>query len=312
VARQVRQAYYGAEVVRQQRGRNEMKVMVRLPEKERVSEYGLEELMLRTPGGREVMLRDAVEMKRGRAYTTIDRRDGRRVVTVTADVDPIGQVSQVTASLKGEVLSQLVQRYPGLSYGFVGRQADMAESMKTLGIGMILALMGVYALLAIPFRSYIQPAIIMSSIPFGLVGAVIGHIIMDYNLSVMSFFGMVALTGVVVNDSLVLIDFTNRRRREGLKPFDAVLDGALIRFRPIMLTSLTTFGALMPMIFETSRQARYLIPMALSLGFGILFATFITLILVPSLYLVLEDFRNLFGMREAAYAALAEESEHPL
>jgi multidrug efflux pump subunit AcrB len=237
-------------------------------------------------------------MKRGRAYTVINRRDGRRVVTVTADVDPIGEVSQVVGSLRSDVLAQLVARYPGLQYEFVGRQADMAESMKSLGIGLILAMMGVYALLAIPFRSYIQPAIIMSSIPFGIVGAVVGHMIMGYNLSVMSLFGIVALTGVVVNDSLVLIDFTNRERRKGRTPIESLRAAGIRRFRPIVLTSLTTFGALVPMIFETSRQARFLIPMAVSLGFGVLFSTVVTLLLVPSLYRIVEDLRELAGARE--------------
>jgi multidrug efflux pump subunit AcrB len=201
-------------------------------------------------------------------------------------------------ALKNEVLPELMKRYPALQFGFVGRQADMVESMKSLGIGLILALMGVYALLAVPFRSYIQPAIIMSSIPFGIVGAILGHIIMGYNLSVMSFFGIVALTGVVVNDSLVLIDFTNRERTAGLNPIDALRSAGIRRFRPILLTSLTTFGALVPMIFETSRQARFMIPMALSLGFGVLFSTFVTLGLVPCLYLVVEDLRRLMGIGE--------------
>ena len=159
----------------------------------------------------------------------------------------------------------------------------------------------IYALLAIPFRSYIQPAIIMTSIPFGIVGAVIGHILMGYTLSIMSFFGIVALTGVVVNDSLVLIDFTNRERKKGLIPMEALRSAGIRRFRPIMLTSLTTFGALVPMIFETSRQARYLIPMALSLGFGVLFATVIALLLVPALYLVVEDVRRLAGAGEMVH-----------
>jgi len=312
VAKQVRYAFYGAEVLRQQRGRNEIKVMVRLPEKERISEYGLEELMLRTPGGREVTLRKVVDMKRGRAYTAINRRDGRRVVTVTADVDPIGEAGQVIASLRSDVLPQLVERYSGLQYDFVGRQADMADSMKSLGIGLILALMGVYALLAIPFRSYIQPAIIMSSIPFGIVGAVLGHMMMGYDLSVMSLFGLVALTGVVVNDSLVLIDFTNRERKQGLTPTGALRSAGIRRFRPILLTSLTTFGALIPMIFETSRQARFLIPMAISLGFGVLFSTVVTLVLVPSLYLIVEDIRRFVGTRENVHMNVPTKVEDAL
>lgn len=304
VARQVRHAFYGAEVLRQQRGRNEIKIMVRRPENERISEYNLEEMMLRSPAGGEVPLRGVVSMERGRAYTVINRRDGRRVVTVTADVDPPSQAGQVLAALKEDTLPRLVQRYNGLNYGFEGRQADMAESIQSLMMGLLLAMLCIYGLLAIPFGSYIQPAIVMLSIPFGIVGAVLGHLIMGYSLSVMSVFGMVALAGVVVNDALVLIDFTNRERRGGSSPAAAVHTAGLNRFRPILLTSLTTFGGLAPMIFETSRQARFLIPMALSLGFGILFATVITLILVPSFYLVTEDLRSLAAPgRKAAPSA---------
>jgi multidrug efflux pump subunit AcrB len=293
VARQVRHAFYGAEVLRQQRGRNEIKVMVRLPENERISENTLEEMMLRSPAGREVPLREVVSMNRGRAYTVINRRDGRRVVTVSADVDPPSQAGQVLEALKADTLPGLVQRFNGLNYGFEGRLADTAESIRSLVTGLLLAMLAIYALLAIPFGSYIQPAIIMSSIPFGIVGAVLGHLIMGYSLSVMSIFGMVALAGVVVNNALMLIDFTNRERRGGSSPAAAVHTAGLNRFRPILLTSLTTFGGLAPMIFETSRQARFLIPMALSLGFGILFVTVIILILVPALYLVTEDLRAL-------------------
>ena len=152
-------------------------------------------------------------------------------------------------------------------------------------------------MLAIPLNSYIQPAIIMISIPFGLVGAVIGHVIMGYSLSVLSLFGIVALSGVVVNDSLVLIDFANRRRRQDIAAREAIHEAAIHRFRPILLTTVTTFGGLAPMIFETSRQARFLIPMAISLGYGIVFATVITLIIVPSVYLIIDDIRNVFVTR---------------
>jgi multidrug efflux pump subunit AcrB len=311
VASQVRHAFYGSEVLRQQRGRNEIKVMVRLPKKERSSEYNLEELILRTPRGQEVALREVVNVKRGRAYTNIDRRDGRRVVTVTADVDPPSKANQVLSSLKADILPQLMRKYAGLRYGFEGRQASLRDSMQSLVLGLLMAMLVVYALLAIPFRSYIQPAIIMSSIPFGIIGAALGHLIMGYSLSVMSLFGMVALTGVVVNDSLVLIDF-NRERKRGLSPYGALISAGILRFRPIMLTSLTTFGALIPMIFETSRQARFLIPMALSLGFGVLFATVITLILVPSIYLIVEDLRRLAGAGEEIPGAIAEETDAPM
>jgi len=311
VANQVRHAFYGTRVLRQQRGRNEVTVMVRLPENERVSEYNLEELILRSPSGQEVPLREVVDVKRGRAYTSIDRRAGRRVITVTADVDPPSQAGQILASLKSDALPALVDRYSGLSYGFEGRQAEMKDSMQSLGLGLVMAMLVVYALLAIPFRSYVQPAIIMSSIPFGIIGAVLGHMIMGYGLSVMSMFGMVALAGVVVNDSLVFIDFTNRERRKGLAAHAALISAGILRFRPILLTSLTTFGGLMPLIFETSRQARYLIPMALSLGFGVLFATLITLLLVPSLYLIVEDFRRWVGIRDSIPVDNAMTAEPP-
>jgi len=293
VARQVRNAFYGAEAIRQQRGRNEVKVKVRLPEAQRVSEYDIEKLMLRTPAGRDVPLRHVARVKRGRAYTDITRREGRRTVTVTADVEPIGEVSRVLATVNADVLPQLVRDHPGLGYGFEGRQANMRESMGSIREGFILALLAIYVLLAVPFRSYVQPLIVMMAIPFGIVGAVIGHLIMGYNLSVMSMMGVVALAGVVVNDSLVLIDYANGlHRRDGLGRFDAIHQAGVRRFRPILLTTLTTFGGLAPMIFETSRQARFMIPMALSLGYGILFATAITLVLVPSLYLITEDFRR--------------------
>jgi len=293
VARQVRHAYYGAEAIRQQRGRNEIKVMMRLPEAERETEYSLESMMVRTPDGAEVPLRDVVEMKRGRAYTSINRREGRRTVTVSANVTPKSQASMVLSDLTIGALPELQQSYPGLTYSFEGRQADQKESVGGLLKGLLGAIVLIYVILAIPFKSYSQPMIIMVSIPFGIVGAVIGHLIMGYSLSVISIFGIVALSGVVVNDSLVLIDFFNQKRNEGLGVHDAIMTASLQRFRPIVLTTLTTFGGLLPMIFEQSRQARFLIPMAISLGFGILFATFITLLLIPSLTLILEDLGNL-------------------
>ena len=294
VARQVRHAYYGAEALRQQRGRNEVKVMVRLPKAERISEHHLEEMILRTPAGKEVPLAEAVTISRGRAYTTIDRRNGRRVVTVTADAKPRSKSGQVLQALKADTLPAIQAKFPGLTYSFEGRQADRTESMQSLVRGLMIALLIIYAMLAVPFNSFIQPAIIMLAIPFGIVGAVIGHLIMGYSLSVMSMFGVVALSGVVINDSLVLIDFANRRRQAGRESYEAIHESGIHRFRPILLTTLTTFGGLAPMIFETSRQARFLIPMAISLGFGILFATVITLLLVPSFYMIVDDLKSLF------------------
>lgn len=289
LARQLRNAFYGAEAVRQQRGRNEVKVKVRLPREQRVRKYDLEQLLIRTPQGTDVPLAQVAKVTPGRAYTTIDRRNGRRTVTVTANVEPISQSSQMQATLEAEVLPELARNFPGLSYAWEGRQQDMKESTTSLFAGLLIALFAIYALLAVPFASYYQPVVVMIAIPFGIVGAVLGHILMGYALSLMSMMGIVALCGVVVNDSLVLIDYANRRRRQGASPTEAIHQAGGRRFRPILLTTLTTFGGLAPMIFETSRQARFMIPMAISLGFGILFATAISLVIVPCLYLMTED-----------------------
>ena len=299
IARQVRNAFSGTTALRQQRGRNEVTVRVRLPESERSSEFNIENLMLKTQAGTFVPLFEVAEVTRGRAYTTINRREARRTVSVSAGVEPISETGQILATLNSQILPELAQDFPGLTYGYQGRQARMKESTGGLANGFIMAMIAIYFLLAIPFRSYSQPMVVMLAIPFGVVGAVLGHLIMGYSLSLMSMMGIVALSGVVVNDSLVLIDYANRQRLEGASAFTAVCDAGARRFRPIILTTLTTFGGLAPMIFETSRQARFLIPMALSLGFGILFATVITLLLVPSLYLLVDDvlqwYSRIFG-----------------
>ncbi|MBN1295215.1 efflux RND transporter permease subunit, partial [bacterium] len=291
IARQLRAAFYGREVVRQQRGRNEIRVMVRLPLEERNSAFFLEEFMVRTPAGTDVPLRDVVNARMNRAYTSIERRNGRRVVQVQADVQPREQTQSIMNALMAEQMPEMEEKYPGLTWSFEGRQADIRESMSTLYKGFGMALLIIYALLAIPFRSYIQPMIVMTSIPFGIIGALIGHLLMGYSLSVISMMGIVALSGVVVNDSLVLIDYANRLRRSDptLSVRRIALDATVQRFRPIVLTTLTTFFGLTPMMFESSMQARFMIPMAISLGWGILFATQITLILVPCLYLIMDD-----------------------
>ncbi|MFH2130797.1 MAG: efflux RND transporter permease subunit [bacterium] len=302
VAQQIRHAYFGIEALSLQRGRNEVKVRVRLPEKERVSEYSFNNFMVRSDNGTEALLNEVVDIKRGRAFTTIKRRAGRRTLSVTANVTPRSAASMIQGSVQQDILPDLVRKYPGLTYSFEGRQAAMRDSVKSLMIGLGVALIGIYALLAIPFRSFIQPMIIMISIPFGFVGVVIGHLLLGYSLSVMSLFGFVALSGVVVNDSLILIDSVNKRTALGMSPFQAIHESGIYRFRPILLTTITTFCGLAPMIFETSRQAKFLIPMAVSLGFGILFSTFITLLLVPNLYLIIEDIKGLlhFGSKPAA------------
>ncbi len=293
VARQVRDSFYGSEALRQQRGRNEVKVLVRLPDAQRVSEFDIEQLLIRTPAGTEVPLREIATVDAGRAYTTINRRNGRRTVTVTSNVAPISETNRVLEDLRTEVLPRLADEYPGLSFSFEGRQAEMRKALDSLKQGMLLAMIVIYVLLAIPFRSYVQPLIVMIAIPFGIVGAIFGHLWMGYSLSIISLMGVVALSGVVVNDSLLMVDLANRLRKQGMDAREAILTAGVRRFRPILLTTLTTFGGLAPMIFETSRQARFMIPMAVSLGYGIVFATGITLLLIPSLYVILDEVATL-------------------
>ena len=312
LARKLRNAFYGAEAVRQQRGRNEVKIKVRLPREQRIRQYDLEQLLVRTPQGTDVPLKQIADVEVGRSYTVINRRNARRTVTVTANVEPISQTSQMEAVLKNELLPQLTEDFRGLSYSWQGRQQDMKESTQSLFTGLLLALFAIYALLAIPFGSYFQPLIVMVAIPFGIVGAVLGHIIMGYSLSLMSMMGTVALSGVVVNDSLILIDYANRlARRAGVPAFEAIHQAGVRRFQPIMLTTMTTFGGLSPMIFETSRQARFMIPMAISLGFGILFATGVTLVLVPCLYMIANDVGQFVRRLGASISVGDELQEEP-
>lgn len=294
LAQQVRGAFYGVEAIRQQRGRDEVKVMVRLPEYERRSLYTIEQLVLQTDQGGEIMLAEAADLEAGRAYTQIQRRDGQRIVSVTADVDEqVASANTIIREVVANELELLMDTYPGLSYSLEGEQASQQESLSALAIGFTLALLLIYGLLAIPFRSYVQPLIVMLCIPFGMIGAVVGHVLLGYGLSIISMLGIVALAGVVVNDSLVLIVATNQIRQDNrVSVAEAVIQGAMKRFRPIVLTSLTTFFGLAPMMFETALQARFIIPMAISLGFGILFSTVIILTIVPSAYLIIEDLRE--------------------
>ncbi len=300
VAAQIRAAFYGAEVLRQQRGRNEVRVLVRLPEHERMSIENVSGLLIRTPAGTYVPLNVVAHLDLGRAYDTITRRQGRRTVQVTANITPRSAANQVLATLQAEVFPQLQRDYPGLSYGLEGQQADMRDALRALGIGFLIAMGLIYLLLAIPFASYVQPVIVMFAIPFGVFGAILGHLLMGYSMSVISFMGVVALAGVVVNDSLVMVHYANQLRDSGQAAHEAIVRSCSRRFRPILLTTLSTFGGLAPMIFETSRQARFMIPMAISLGFGILFATAITLILVPCLYMIIEDAKAALGRLRGA------------
>ena len=295
LGRQIRDAFYGAEALRLQRGRNEVKVMVRYPEEYRKSLGALESMRIRTRDGNEVPFAQAAYVEESRGFSQINRTDRKKIINVTASVDStVANAEEIVMNIKNTVLSDLINDYPGLTYNLEGEEKERSESMGSMMQGFMLAILLIYTLLAIPFRSYLQPFIIMSAIPFGFVGAVLGHMVMGLNLSMLSIFGIVALTGVVVNDSLLLINFINEKRKESMELKQVVVEATQRRFRPIVLTSLTTSLGLTPIILEKSLQAQFLIPMAVSLGFGILFATFITLLLVPSLYIILEDFLNLF------------------
>jgi multidrug efflux pump subunit AcrB len=290
LARQVRHAFYGAEALRLQRGQDEVKVMVRYPESERRSLGTVEEMRIRTPEGAEVPFSQVAEVNMEQGYVTIQRAQRRQVIKVTADVDETeANANEVRQHLENNYLPQLQQRYLGLRYAIEGEGKEQKESMGDVIRGFVIAILAIYALLAIPFRSFSQPLIVMAAIPFGIVGAVFGHLIMGFNLSLMSAFGIVGLAGVVVNDSLVLIDAGNRIRGQGASSQEAMAQAGALRFRAIILTSLTTFAGLSPMILERSLQAQFLIPMAVSLGFGVLFATLITLLLIPCGYLILDD-----------------------
>jgi len=288
---QVRQAFYGEEAQRIQRGRDDIRVMVRYPKEERRSLADMENMRIRTPDGSEVPFSQVAEVEPGRGYASITRVDRRRAVSVTASVDSsLATPGDIVADLDARVMPEIRAEHPGILYTFEGAQAEQRDTLGGLQRGFTLALLMIYALLAIPLRSYLQPVVIMSAIPFGLVGAVWGHVIMGLDLTILSMFGAVALAGVVVNDSLVMVDFINRHRQN--HPLsEAVRHAGVARFRPILLTSLTTFFGLLPLLLERSLQAKFLIPMAVSLGFGVVFATAISLILVPSGYIVAEDLK---------------------
>ncbi|OEU77702.1 MAG: multidrug transporter [Desulfobacterales bacterium C00003060] len=294
IARQVRQAFYGEEAVRIQRGRDDIKVMVRYAEPERRSFAGVEEMRIRTREGDEIPLDEVAQVDYGRAYSVIHRVDRKRVITVVSDLDEnVANATKIVSDLKADFLPELVRRYPGIKYSLEGDEKRQEESIGSLKKGFTLALMGIYLILATQFRSYTQPGIIMMAIPFGLVGAVIGHLIMDLDVTLMSLFGSVALSGIVVNDALILIDFTNRAVQDGKSLEQAVEASGRARFRPVILTSVTTIAGLMPLMLERSFQAQFLIPMAVSITFGLLAATVLTLVLVPALYMIVKDLTSL-------------------
>ena len=291
VASQVRQAFYGLEVQTVQRGRNELKVILQYPENDRSSVADLENMMILTPTGSTIPVRQIAQLELGEGIASIERKNRKRSINVTADVDlSITNGNEVIATVMTTIMPKILQKYNSIAYSLEGEQQEQGDNLRSLGKNFLLAMIVVYMLLAIPFKSYFQPLVVMSSIPFGITGAVLGHLFLGLNLSVLSMMGIVALTGVVVNDSLVMVDFINRYRSEGNSIKDAVLEAGPRRFRPIFLTSLTTFVGLIPLILEKSTQAKFMIPMAVSLSFGVLFATAITLLLVPVSYLTLEKY----------------------
>ena len=290
LGRQVRQAFYGEEAQRIQRGKDELKVMVRYPREERRSIADLKNMRIRTPGGDEVPFESVADMSFGVSYSSISRLNRERTITVSADIDPlIVESAEIVKSVTENYVPDLLAEYPGVKYGLEGASQETVNLLRNLTVAFTAALFLIFALIAIPLHSYSQPLVIMSVIPFGIIGAVIGHVVMGEAVSMFSLFGLVALAGVVVNDSLIMIDFINKAREKGMSVKQAVIESGTQRFRAIILTSITTAVGLMPIMAERSLQAQTVIPMAISLSFGIIFATVITLFLIPCLYMLQLD-----------------------
>ncbi|MGB1342237.1 MAG: efflux RND transporter permease subunit [Pseudomonadales bacterium] len=307
LARQVRQAFYGEEAQRIQRGTDDVRVMVRYPRSERESISNLENMLIRSPSGAEVPFSAVASVTYGNSYSAIMRENQQRVITVRGDIDRSVMAPEALMPAIEQVLCENQTRFssldrpcknalfPGVRYRLGGEQLERSKATASLSKNVLLALLIIYALLAVPLKSYLQPLIIMSVIPFGAVGAIVGHYIMGWNLIFFSLLGIIALSGVVVNASLVLVDYINRQRSDGVALFEAVTNAGVVRFRPIILTSVTTFVGLIPLMTNTDPETFMFIPMAISLAFGVLFSTVITLFLVPSLYLMQNDFLKFIG-----------------
>ena len=278
--------------------------MVRFPESERASVGDLENMYIRTPQGSQVPFYSVAQFEVSRGFSEIRRLDGRRVVEVSADVDrTMVTPESVMADIKAKLVTKLQEKYPTVVFDVGGEQEERNSSFISLGIGLLFSCFVIYGLLAIPLKSYLQPMVIMSVIPFGAVGAIVGHYVLDVQLMFFSALGIVALAGVVVNSSLVLVDYANRQRREGLDAFAAISKAAVVRFRPIILTSVTTFVGLIPLMTTTTPATGPFLPIAISLAWGVLFATVITLLLVPCLYMMIED---LMAQRDKLVRAVSQ------
>jgi multidrug efflux pump subunit AcrB len=308
---QVRQGFFGYEVQRIQRGRDDVRVMVRYAEADRQSLRSLEEALIERPDGGRVPLSALVDLVPDSSPAQITRIDLQRTINVRADIDKQATNMLVLQRELSAYIDGLLQNHPDIRYTLEGEAREQRESFASLKWGLAVVLFVIYCLLAIPFGSYSQPFIVLTIIPFGAIGALAGHWIMGMDLTLISLLGLLALVGVVVNDSLVLVDFVNQRRAEHLPLAQVIREAAAQRFRPVVLTSLTTFFGLMPLLFEQSTQAQFLIPMAVSLGFGILFATVITLFLVPVNYMVLEDIRRLWAWLMQKPVSPEPETEQP-
>ena len=311
LAGQVNQGFFGAEALRLQRGRDDVKVVIRYPETERRSLGDLDNIRIRTPNGSEVPFHEVATATLRRGFSVIKRSDRQRALSVMADVDSTkANAEKILADLEADYLPRLLADYENMRFSFEGQHKETQRSVGSLFRGFIIAMLLVYTILAVIFRSYAQPLVVMSVIPFGLIGAVIGHLIMGHVLSLISLFGLVALSGVLVNDSLVLVDFINRSRSQGMPLFEAVLAGGRQRFRAIILTSVTTVAGLSPILFEKSVQAQFLIPMAISMSFGLMGATALVLVLVPALYLLLYDMQGIW--RWLRTGSFEEKSNEPV
>lgn len=286
VGEQVRNAFEGAIALKQQAGKNEVSVRVSLPIEERNSIATFEHFVVKNAAGQEFELSEVVTIEDHLSDSVIEHSDGKRNQTLTANVSPSSMTGLVMTAIEEEVMPSLKERFPNVQWEFGGRQSDILDNISVMKKGLLFSILGIYIALAVSFKSYVQPLMVMLVIPFALVGAVLGHQMLGYSLSLISLFGMVALSGVVVNNALILIDCINRLRTQGYPLYEGVLEGVLRRFRPIMLTSVTTFVGLLPMLFERSQQARALMPVTISLSFGILFATIASLVVIPLFYLM--------------------------
>ena len=297
LARQVRQAFFGAEIQRVQRGRNEVRVYVRFPKQHRATLDSLKTMWIELPDGRKVPFEVVGVARESTGVSTINRFNRQRVVNVRADVNKsLVEPGKVNDLLRKDVFPRLMAQYPGVNFRFSGEAKAQAETSATLQLGIFVVMIMIYAALAIPLKSYGQPLLIMSAIPFGVVGALLGHLFLGKEVNILSIIGMVGLIGIVVNDSLVLVDYINHRIAEGTQWREAVMQAGMRRFRAVVLTSLTTFMGLLPIQLETSIQAQFVKPMAISVAFGVLFATLVTLFLVPILFFVANDLKRLLSV----------------